>query len=231
MKIIIFIIGACIGSFILLVAERYMHSESIIKPNSHCFYCHKELKWFDKIPLVSYLVLQGKSRCCQKRIPIFYFLIEIFTGVVYLYIFIFKINFLPYFIFMMFFLIVVLQDLLTMTFDTKILILLFLSTLFILIEDFSLSDIKENLIFGSCTLIFFFCISKLTKGMGNGDCYIFSFCSILLGYRTIWFLCITFIIAGIYAVFLLLSGKNKKTPIPMLPWIFIAFCIMEYVNI
>lgn len=118
-----------------------------------------------------------------------------------------------------------------MTFDTKILVLLFLSTLFILIEDFSVFAIKENLPFALFTLVFFFCISKLTKGMGNGDCYIFSLCSILLGYRTTWFLCITFIMAGIYAVLLLLSGKNKKTPIPMLPWIFIAFCMMEYIDI
>lgn len=64
-----FLLGAVIGSFLNVVILRLPESEtSIAFPASHCPHCKTPLRWFENIPLVSYLVLRG--RCCHCRAPI-----------------------------------------------------------------------------------------------------------------------------------------------------------------
>ncbi|MCI7241679.1 MAG: prepilin peptidase [Bacilli bacterium] len=79
-KIIFFILGSVMGSFFHVVATRLSNNESIIKPGSHCHICHKKLKWYELIPIVSYVIQGGKSRCCKQRLPISYLIIEVITG-------------------------------------------------------------------------------------------------------------------------------------------------------
>lgn len=68
------------GSFFHVVATRLSNEESIIKPGSHCHVCHKKLKWYELIPIVSYIIQGGKSRCCKQRLPISYLIIEVITA-------------------------------------------------------------------------------------------------------------------------------------------------------
>ena len=76
----IFILGCCIGSFINVVITRMPKNESIISPRSKCFNCGYKIRWFDNIPIFSWILLSGKCRNCRKRISITYPLIEFFTG-------------------------------------------------------------------------------------------------------------------------------------------------------
>ena len=55
-KIIFFILGSVMGSFFHVVATRLSNNESIIKPGSHCHICHKKLKWYELIPVLSYII-------------------------------------------------------------------------------------------------------------------------------------------------------------------------------
>ncbi|MCF7932181.1 MAG: prepilin peptidase [Acholeplasmataceae bacterium] len=80
---IIIIFGILIGSFNNVLIHRIPRNESIVKPGSRCFDCHKPLKWYDNIPLVSYLVLRGRCRYCGAKIPFRYFLVELLTGVMF----------------------------------------------------------------------------------------------------------------------------------------------------
>ena len=78
--IFLFILGIILGSFYNVVATRIPNGESIIKPRSHCNNCYHELKWYELIPLVSYIIQGGKCRKCYKKLSIWYFLSELLTG-------------------------------------------------------------------------------------------------------------------------------------------------------
>ena len=82
--IFFFLLGAIMGSFYHVVATRLSRDESIIKPRSHCPKCGVYLKWYDNIPLLSYLLLNGKCRNCHSKIPISYWIVEIVTGLLFI---------------------------------------------------------------------------------------------------------------------------------------------------
>ena len=79
-RIVFFILGCAMGSFFHVVATRMSNEESIIKPGSHCHVCNKKLKWYELIPVISFVIQGGKSRCCKQKLPISYVLVEVITG-------------------------------------------------------------------------------------------------------------------------------------------------------
>lgn len=81
--IFFFILGSAMGSFYHVVATRLSNNESLVKPGSHCHYCNHKLKWYELIPLISYIIQGGKCRKCHKHIPLSYFLIELITGILF----------------------------------------------------------------------------------------------------------------------------------------------------
>ena len=87
--ITVFFFGLIIGSFCNVIIYRLPLGKSVVFPNSYCPSCNKPIKWYDNIPLVSYLLLMGKCRFCKKRISIQYPLIELITGINFLLLWIF----------------------------------------------------------------------------------------------------------------------------------------------
>ena len=71
------------GSFYYVVATRLSKGLSIIKPASHCENCNHVLKWYELIPLLSYLLQRGRCRSCKTKLPISYFLIELCSGILF----------------------------------------------------------------------------------------------------------------------------------------------------
>lgn len=74
-------IGACVGSFLNVVVWRLPRGQSIVYPGSHCPRCGKAIRWYDNIPMLSWLVLRGKCRFCHKPISIRYLIVEAMTTV------------------------------------------------------------------------------------------------------------------------------------------------------
>ncbi len=72
--------GLIIGSFLNVVVYRLPRHESLVKPGSHCPSCGSTIRWYDNIPLVSWLVLRGRCRDCRGRISVRYPLVEGLTG-------------------------------------------------------------------------------------------------------------------------------------------------------
>lgn len=98
----IFVFGAIIGSFLNVCIYRLPREESIVFPPSSCPECKTKLKFYENIPLVSYLVLRGRCAHCGKKIDFRYFLVEFLTAVSALVLFLhFKTHyvFLYYFLF------------------------------------------------------------------------------------------------------------------------------------
>jgi leader peptidase (prepilin peptidase)/N-methyltransferase len=88
LQIFAFLFGTAIGSFLNVVMYRLPQGISIVKPNSFCPACKKPIVWYENIPLVSYILLKGKCSNCRKPISIRYFLVELITGLIFLYLFV-----------------------------------------------------------------------------------------------------------------------------------------------
>jgi leader peptidase (prepilin peptidase)/N-methyltransferase len=70
----------CIGSFLNVCIYRIPNGSSIVRPPSSCPVCNASIKWFDNIPVVSYILLRGRCRGCKTRISIRYPIVEMLTG-------------------------------------------------------------------------------------------------------------------------------------------------------
>lgn len=78
-----FVIGACIGSFLNVVIARLPAGKSVVRPGSRCA-CGQPLPWHDNIPILSWLVLRGRARCCGQPISVRYPVVEALTAVSFL---------------------------------------------------------------------------------------------------------------------------------------------------
>ena len=75
--------GLCVGSFLNVVIYRFPLKMSLAYPASHCTSCDYVLKWYDNIPVLSYLMLGGRCRSCKERISPRYMLVELANGVLW----------------------------------------------------------------------------------------------------------------------------------------------------
>lgn len=98
----VFVFGAVIGSFLNVCIYRLPEQQSIAKPLSQCPHCHHPIRFYDNIPLISYLILKGKCRDCGEKISWRYPLVELITAILALFLFAkfyLTLNFLVFFIF------------------------------------------------------------------------------------------------------------------------------------
>lgn len=80
--ILAFTFGSVVGSFLNVCIYRLPRGESIVFPPSHCASCGTQIKFYDNIPIVSYLLLLGKCRACGKRISQTYPIVEVLSGLI-----------------------------------------------------------------------------------------------------------------------------------------------------
>ena len=82
---LILVTGACIGSFLNVVALRAISKESIVFPSSKCPKCNEPIKWYDNIPVFSYLfTFKGKCRNCGCKVSLQYPIVEALTAIIFL---------------------------------------------------------------------------------------------------------------------------------------------------
>jgi leader peptidase (prepilin peptidase)/N-methyltransferase len=81
--VFIFMFGCCIGSFLNVVIYRLPRDKSLVTPPSACPVCHKHIRFYDNVPLFSWLLLGRKCRFCKAPISPRYFIIELLTALVF----------------------------------------------------------------------------------------------------------------------------------------------------
>ena len=84
----VFVLGCCIGSFLNVVIYRLPRGKSLVRPGSACPSCETPIRFYDNLPLLSWLILRARCRHCQAPISARYFVIELLTGLVYLGLFV-----------------------------------------------------------------------------------------------------------------------------------------------
>lgn len=80
----VFILGLMIGSFLNVCIYRIPNGKSIVTPRSFCPNCNTFIKWYDNVPVLSYLILWRRCRTCKVKIPLRYPLVELLTGYVFI---------------------------------------------------------------------------------------------------------------------------------------------------
>jgi len=81
--VFIFIIGCIFGSFFNVVGYRVPNELSIVRPGSFCPKCKHSLRWYELIPIFSFLIQKGKCRDCKEKISIIYPVVELTTGILF----------------------------------------------------------------------------------------------------------------------------------------------------
>lgn len=80
-EVALIVLGLVVGSFLNVCIYRLPLDKSIVKPGSHCPSCNTPVKFYDNIPVLSYIILGGKCRHCKTRISLLYPAIELLTGI------------------------------------------------------------------------------------------------------------------------------------------------------
>src|SRR6266550_4282072 len=79
----LFILGACVGSFLNVVVWRLPRGESLVSPPSHCPKCNHKLAWFDNVPILGWIMLRGRCRYCAAPISPRYPIVEFATAALF----------------------------------------------------------------------------------------------------------------------------------------------------
>jgi len=79
--IVIFILGISLGSFLNVLIDRLPQGEDVIHGRSHCDHCKRTICWYELIPVFSWVLQRGKSRCCHRKLSVQYPLIELTIGI------------------------------------------------------------------------------------------------------------------------------------------------------
>ncbi len=221
----LFLIGIHIGSFLHVVIDRLPRNESIGNSRSYCESCKHTLAWYDLLPLFSYLFLQGKCRYCHAHLSWYYPTIELLTGILFVYTFLwYQANFQSnlalqvfhfvslgyYFFIVSSFIAIFFIDLKYGIIPDKIVFPLIVVSF--LYQLFAGSDIQNILLsaFGAFFLFFFLHAVTKGRGMGFGDVKFVIFMGVVLGFPNILVgLYIAFLTGAFVSLILILWGKKK----------------------
>ncbi len=187
LHLIIFLYGIVIGSFLNVVIYRLPKKENIAT-RSHCMQCGYQLKWYDLVPLFSYLALRGKCRKCKTKISVQYPLIEGLNGVFYLIVFIrygLSVDSLLYCL--LFSALLALSVIDFRTFEIPVGINYFILMLGLIRVATDYHNWLDYLIGFLCISVFLFLVILVSRGqaIGGGDMKLMAVCGLLLGWKGI----------------------------------------------
>ena len=230
-------VGLCFGSFANVCIYRLPKNKQVLLGRSHCPKCKKKIKWFDNIPVISFLLLNGKCRSCKKKISPQYLFVELITALGFLLIFLNSDNYLATFLLSIFFLIYVIIFFIdlkhfiipdALNFGIMILALAknFLPDLNLTFTQMITHSIIGGIIgyLSIWIIIYLYKTLKKMEGMGLGDAKLMAGIGLLFGWQSIPFVLFVSAILGLLMVTpsLLKKKKSLKSQIPFGPYIITA---------
>ena len=225
----------CIGSFLNVCIYRLPESKSIVRPASTCPKCQTPIRFYDNIPVLSYLWLRGKCRACRAPISFRYPLVELISGLFALCVVLsFGLNLesLVYYLFICTLLIVTFIDLDHQIIPDVLTLpgipIFFIASL--AVDDVSTKDALLGILVGGGSLLAVaWGYSLLTgkEGMGGGDIKLLAMIGALIGWKGVCFtIFVSSAIGTVAGVLVMLSTKGgRKLVIPFGPFLSIAAVI------
>lgn len=240
--IFFFILGAIVGSFLNVVILRLPNDgESIAFPPSHCPKCKTQLRWFENIPLISYLVLRGKCGHCRTPISLQYPFVEFSMAVLsttLFYNFGLSLATGGYFLLCAAFLVIIFIDI-------RHQIIPDLISLPGIVMGFVFSLVSNTVTWQSSllgiilgggvlyTLALLYTLLRKTDGMGGGDIKLLAMIGAWLGWQSLPFVIFTSSLTGsIIGVTIILSQKkDSQTRIPFGPFLSVAALLYLFFSV
>lgn len=221
--------GAIIGSFLNVVIYRLPRKESLVRPSSHCPHCDQPIRWYDNVPIVSYILLGGSCRRCKKPISLRYPLVEFLNGALYVaagFTFGAEWVLLPTLFFISVLIVIFFIDL-----DNYIIpnVIVLPAAAICLAARIAIEPDRwlELLAAGLVSAAFFFLIVMIfPRGMGMGDVKLVMMLGFFLGKSVLVALFIGFLTGALTGVTLMIAGvKGRKSQIPFGPFLAIGAII------
>ncbi|WP_457622421.1 prepilin peptidase [Persephonella sp.] len=227
-----FTLGLVIGSFLNVVIYRLPRGKTVSKPAfSFCPSCGNRIKWYDNIPVLSYIILRGRCRHCNSQIPIRYPFVELITGLASVFSFM-KTGFSVDYIFTFFFLCLMISitfiDIDFRIIPDQLNLIGFASGIIYTLfrNDFSLVDAVIGSLTGAGLLFgiaYFYLKLRGIEGLGMGDVKLMAFVGSYLGWFGSLFTIFagSFIgaVAGIIGAYFSGSEDKGKFEIPFGPFL------------
>lgn len=229
--------GMVVGSFLNVCICRLPKGESVVSPPSHCPNCDYRIRWYDNIPLVSYLLLRGRCRGCGTRISIQYPLVELLNGLLTLALFLRfgpTLAFLVLFLFCSALVVITFIDLEHQIIPDEIslsgIVIGFVCSFFLPGHSW-LNSLLGILLGGGSLLLVAYAYQWLTgkEGMGGGDIKLLAMMGAFLGWKSILFIIFASSLVGsvIGVTMMLVQKKDSKLAIPFGPYL--AFGAVLYI--
>ncbi|HQL52405.1 MAG: prepilin peptidase [Patescibacteria group bacterium] len=224
--ILVFILGLAIGSFLNVCVWRKRKNISVIQGRSMCPNCQVFISWFDNIPLLSFILLRGKCRKCFKKISWQYPIIELITGLLFLFIawwhqqqnIFLNLEMIRDWLIVSFLIFIFVYDLKYKEILT--LPVWFLSALLFIFSLFTGWNIWYKMLIGALVgsgFFFFQYIISKGKWIGGGDVRLGFLLGIILGWPNILLaLFVSYILGALSGLYLIIKNKkNMKSEVPL----------------
>ena len=238
--IIVFILGSIWGSFSNVCIHRLPNNKGVAKGRSYCPSCKKQIRWYDNIPIFSYVFLKAKCRDCSAKINVKYLLVELICAlsfVWFFYLFGLSLTTLLFFILSIFFIIIFFIDLKHFIIPNELTFPLMaiglLKSFDPNLNQYLFPNFLNSLIGGVAGYIIIWMIIFIYKrlrnkeGMGLGDAKLLSAIGFWFGWISIPFILFfsSFIALVLAIPSLINKSKNLSSQIPFGPYLILG-CVL-----
>jgi len=236
LTIYFFFLGLALASFLNALMYRidkeYKYPDIFVKP-SHCEKCNRELKWFDLVPVLSYIFTKGKCSKCGTKINIYYPISELFLGISLALLFYTTAPWFAYPILILLFTLsyfdfhyMEIHRIPTISFAVLGVVYLIISSLLnnqVILNAFLSGAILIGLLL--ILLLVMYGYKNLMEGFGTGDFIILLALSAFLSTKEFWLMFWISIYSTLLVILIgFVRGKvSRKTPLPLLPFITFGF--------
>ena len=235
----IFVLGSIFASFFGVIIDRVPVEKSIISPKSKCDNCGHELKWYENIPIFSYIFLGGKCSKCKCKINKFLFIYEIIGGLSLLLVFIkygLTVECIIIELIVLMMLLIAGYDYKTnLILDVFLYILAFLNICLFCYRVFILKYYWLNYVISALIGLLFFGIIKIVMSkilnkdaLGTGDIYLVTIMGLsFIPIKHLLAISIASLVGSIFAIILIkLSKKQREAEIAFCPYLCLGYYII-----
>lgn len=221
--VLVLLLGLCVGSFLNVLIDRLPRGEQVFSGRSYCESCGKKLAWRDLIPIFSWVFLGGRCRFCRSPISVQYPLVELATGVLFVFVAVHLRGVSPllagplhlggvwgllfYFFIISSLIVIFFTDLKYQIIPDEIVYPAILIALLLLIPNYLLYHLLSAV--GAATFFLLLHLATRGRGMGLGDVKLAALMGLTLGFpKIIVALYLAFLTGALIGVILVLWGKK-----------------------